>query len=68
MFVGLLLYVRSLKRVPLGIDDYMLLLAFIIALILVTQTTWAIVDEGQDKHLNEISGSRLALVFKVWLL
>ena len=49
----------------LGLDDGLLLVAFCITILLVTQTTWAILDEGQGKHVGEESRTQLALLARV---
>ena len=46
-------------------DDYVLVVAFAITLVLVAQTTWAIVHDSQDKHIANTPRSRLASIFKV---
>ena len=62
------LYYRKLKRVSLGLEDYILLLAFLITIILVVQTTWAIVDEGQGKHIEAETQSQFTKVAHVGAL
>ena len=49
-------------------EDYALVTALLIAVILVAQTTWAILDEGQGRHISEVPRSKLALVAKVIVL
>lgn len=52
-------------RVELGSDDYTTLVAFAVAIALVVQTTWAIVDEGDDKNVGEVSERQRALIVRV---
>lgn len=47
-------------------DDFLVLIAFVISTILVSISTWAIVDEGQGTHQKNISASRLETAAKVW--
>lgn len=63
--VGIQLYVCSYIRRHVGIDDICLFSATIIAVILVIQTTWAVVDDGQGMHANGDSSNKLRLVAKV---
>lgn len=65
--VSILLWSRRIKKVRLGLDDYMIILALATAVALIAQTTWAIADEGQDKHEAEISKTRFALLVRVGL-
>ena len=51
----------------LGSDDYLILFALAATIALIAQTTWAIVDEGQDDHEAELSRTKLALVVRVRL-
>lgn len=48
-------------------DDTLVLLAFLISTVLVSLTTWAIVDEGQAKHQKDVSASQLEIAAKVCL-
>lgn len=48
-------------------DDTLVLLAFLISTVLVSLTTWAIVDEGQGKHQEDVPASRLETAAKVCL-
>ena len=63
--IGLMLWSHHLTRIPLRIEDYMLISAFFTTVVLVVQITWAIVDEGQDKHIIQVSRTRLALIARV---
>ena len=49
----------------MGLDDYILMLSFLITVVLVVQTTWAIVDEGQGKHIDKESRTEFAKVAHV---
>ncbi|OKL55543.1 hypothetical protein UA08_09235 [Talaromyces atroroseus] len=44
------------KRHSVGLDDYILFIAFGISILLVAQTTWAVVDEGQGVPESELLG------------
>ena len=57
-------WLRATNR-RIGSDQYITVLALMTSLVLMAQTTWAIVDEGQDDHELEISKTRLALVVRV---
>ena len=48
-----------------GLDDYILIVAFLLSVALVIQTTWAIYDEGQDRHISEVPRTQAALIAKV---
>ena len=65
--VSLLIWSRRIKKIGLSLDTYLTILALAITIALVAQTTWAIVDEGQDSHEAEISKTEFALVVKVGL-
>ena len=64
--VSLLLWARRIRS-HLGLDDYLTLLALATTVALIAQTTWAIVDEGQDKHEAEVSKEKFGLVVRVGL-
>lgn len=49
-------------------DDILILVAFLISTVLVSLSTWAIVDEGQGKHQQDVPASRLETAAKVCLL
>ena len=61
LVVGLTILVIKIRNVSFRLDDYVQIAAYFIT---VGQTTWAIVDESQDKHVTEITHSQLALVAK----
>ena len=65
MAMGVLVVARRLRDINLGLDDYILVIAFILTLLLVAQTTWAIVDEGQGRHVEAESRTQLAMVASV---
>ena len=48
-----------------GWMDFILVVAFLMTLSLVIQTTWAIVDEGQGKHMPDIPESYALIVARV---
>ena len=62
---GLMMWARSILRRSLASDDYILVAANVLALILTIQTTWAIVDEGQGKHTLGMPRTTIILVVKV---
>lgn len=64
--VSLLLWARRIQK-HLRSDDYLILLTLATTVALIAQTTWAIVDEGQDNHEAEISKQKFALVVRVGL-
>ena len=66
--VSLLLWTRRIREIHLALDDYLTLLALATTVALIAQTTWAIVDEGQDKHEAEVLKTEFALVVRVGLL
>lgn len=54
-------------RRMIGIDDYLLFTAYLISVLLVAQTTWAVVDEGQGEHEDDVSNhSQFGIVAKVF--
>ena len=63
--VGALVWSRRATGVGLKTDDYTLFVAFVITLVMVVQTTWAIIDESQDKHAVDMSKTQLTLAFRV---
>ena len=63
--LGLMVWARRLTNCRLGADDYILIVAFIITIVLVVQITWAILDEGQDRHIAEVPRTQLALIARV---
>ena len=65
--VSLLVWSRRIKKIGLGLDGYLTTLALLTTLGLMAQTTWAIVDEGQDKHEAEVKRTKFALVVRVGL-
>lgn len=64
--VSLLLWARRIQK-HLGLDDYLTLLALATTVALIAQTTWAIVDEGQDNHEAEVAKTKFGLVVRVGL-
>ena len=68
---SLMLWVRVKQR-NLGIDDCLTALALATNTAIIVQITWAIVDEGQDKHEAEVPRTAFAMVvrvdlFSLWL-
>ena len=62
--VGLLVWSRRIMGLQLLIDDCIMLVALTIALALVAQTTWAVVDEGLDKRLEEVPMRQRAVIVR----
>ncbi|MCJ1295696.1 hypothetical protein MMC34_007260 [Xylographa carneopallida] len=60
--VSLMIWARRLCLVRLGADDYILITAYIMTIVLVAQTTWAIIDEGQGQHVADVPRTQLALI------
>jgi hypothetical protein len=46
-------------------SEYFIILALIVGILLVSQTTWAIVNEGAGKHQHHLSRSGLPYLAKV---
>ena len=65
--VSLLLWDRRIRKLRLDADDYVIILAFAATVALIAQTTWAIVDEGQDDHEAAIQKTKIALIVRVGL-
>ena len=65
--LGVSLSIWSRRIIGLGLDTYLTILALATTMALIAQTTWAIVDEGQDSHETEISKTKFALVVRVGL-
>ena len=61
----LLFYARHTLAIILGADDIVLIVAFVLIVLLVSQTTWAIVDEGQGRHITDVSTKQISLVARV---
>ena len=64
--VSLVTWSRLTARV-FGLDHCFTILALVTTIALIAQTTWAIVDEGQDDHEAEVKSTKFALVVKVGL-
>ncbi|MCJ1389190.1 hypothetical protein MMC18_002045 [Xylographa bjoerkii] len=62
MAVSLMLWARRLCNTNLEADDYILIVAYVITVILVGQITWAIIDGGQGRHVADVPRTQLALV------
>lgn len=50
---------RLIKKVQLGWDDYIPIFVWVIGVMLVCQTTWAIRREEQAEHQVDVSRSKL---------
>lgn len=46
-------------------DDILILVSFVVGVVLVSISTWTILDEGQAEHQENVSGSQLELAAKV---
>jgi hypothetical protein len=56
------------RKARIGIDDYLLFTAYLVSVLLVGQTTWAVVDEGQGMHESDLSHhNQFGIVAKVCL-
>lgn len=53
---------------PLGVDNYLLVVATIVSFALLVQITWAVVDEGQGQHIRDESPTEITMVIKVYFL
>lgn len=62
--VSILIWFRRTRNQKLGPDEYLILFAFVTTFAIVAQTTWAIVDEGQDDHEAEVSRTKFALIVR----
>ena len=65
LVVSLMLWARVKATRELGIDDYLTTLALAINTAIMMQITYAIVDEGQDKHEAEVPRTKFALIVRV---
>ncbi|KAI8952043.1 hypothetical protein F4801DRAFT_542641 [Xylaria longipes] len=63
--VNVLLFVRNQK---LGLEDWLTVIAFTIALALVAQTIWAVTGEGQGKHLVDVTYGHFGPIAKSLLV
>ena len=48
-----------------GHDDLMLVFTFVVSIVLVSQTTWAIASEGEGHHVEQDSPGKLAVLAHV---
>lgn len=49
----------------IDLDDVLILMSFLIGTVLVSISTWAIIDEGQGKHQQDLPASQLEKAAKV---
>ena len=63
--LGLMVWAHRLRQTCPEADDFIVVAAFIAAVILVIQITWAIVDEGLDRHISDVPRTQLALIARV---
>ncbi|POS71948.1 integral membrane protein [Diaporthe helianthi] len=47
-----------------SLDDVLVIMAFLISMVLVSLSTWAIVDEGLGRHQQDVSASHLEIAAK----
>ena len=66
--IFLLVWSRHITGTILRLDDYITLAACTVTLALVVQTTWAVLDEGFDKQLKNVSVRQRAVIPKVGAL
>ena len=66
--VSLLIWSRRIIKAGLGLDGYLTILALVITIALVAQTTWAITNEGQDHHEADLSKAKFDMVVRVGFL
>lgn len=55
-------------RMGFGFEDGLVLVAFLIALALVGQIMWAVVDENEGQHLRNFATGEMDIIAKVCLL
>ena len=65
--VIIVFWFRRIRKMGLDLGDYLIILALATTTALVAQTTWAIVDEGQDQHQAELSNKKVTVVVRVGL-
>lgn len=63
--VVIYIWSKGVNGTPHRLDDILLYLSFIISLVLMSLTTWAVVVEGQGRHQSAESRSQFDLVAKV---
>jgi hypothetical protein len=50
-----------------ALADWLIYIAFLIGVLLVAQNTWAIINEGQASHQNDLTNSRTDVLARVCL-
>lgn len=63
-----ILWLSRFKKSKSGVGDLCVWVAFVVGIVLVAQTTWAIIDEGSGKHQSDIAQQSLAAIAKVCCL
>ena len=63
--VGTIFWKPTSSRSTRTCDDILVLIAFILSTGLIVISTWAIVDEGQGRHQDDVSPTQLELMAKV---
>ncbi|KAI0535221.1 hypothetical protein GGR58DRAFT_21294 [Xylaria digitata] len=58
----------SLLKTRLGFDDWLTVMAFLISLVLVAQTIWAVRGEGQGQHVTSIIYTQFEMMAKSLLI
>ncbi|KAI0117884.1 hypothetical protein GGR51DRAFT_270179 [Nemania sp. FL0031] len=66
--VSVILYIWSRGHLKVSVDDILLYLSFLISLVLMSVTTWAVVVQGQGQHESSESRSQFELVAKSLLI
>ena len=61
----LMIWSRRIKRTALGTEDYILIVATGISIVLTAQTSWAVASEGQGSHIQSEPPSEVGMVAKV---
>lgn len=68
LVVSLLIWCQVTWSRRIRPDDYLTILALVITIALVAQTTWAITNEGQDHHEADLSKAKFDMVVRVGFL
>jgi hypothetical protein len=60
-----ILWLSRFQKSRPSVGDICVWVAFVVGIVLVAQTTWAIIDEGSGKHQSDVAQQNLAAVAKV---
>lgn len=63
--IAQILWLSRFKKSSPSVGDVCVWAAFVVGIVLVAQTTWAIIDEGSGKHQSDIEQQSLAAIAKV---